>query len=388
MKLLKILISFFSLVMNQRGEVGGEPAVAEEAPTGQEEATNEFFDDKVYDDDGNELKTEEEKKEAKTEEKPKGEVKEGEDKDKVEEKPINPIGFENTFFDKNEKGETAFNAENALNFFSPKEKGQLDFSYLAPQFQAPTEKPAEEDKRTAAQKYWEGEQKYRTELSTNLNTGLDAYKKAREAGHGEAEAFAYGQQQSSEYMNKHIGEREIERNIKREEELEQRTANSEASNTVKNMARSNEMVLINHLGGQENYNAMFFGYKDDKGVAQPGLGTNVVYKLFELANPQARKIKDGQTYGVEVNKFWNNYIGDSDTGMNNLQFVWDIVRSQMQRKFMPDIIKQVRGVKEKEMNHKELNRGKGPVVAGGQPRIKEQGGSGLNRYFNGVKDTV
>ncbi len=292
-----------------------------------------------------------------------------------------PDGFEGRFFEKGEKGVT-FKGDDAMNFLFPDGETPTRFKYspinIVPEDPAAAA-ASKGDDVPAWKKQLEEEKTYRTNLRTSLLSPLEHYKQALKANYTPEQALTYAEQQTLSAFEEHITERQYELEAKRREELEKEGTSKGEIAELRSRAAANEALFYAEAGGKEAFDALMFGTVGKDGKPKPGVGSEDIWMLFKLSNPDVQTSKmTAKQLNEKMATWWTRYASNKE----NLAYAWKIVKGTLFEKMRPYIIDKTRATVQNQI---QSNREGNFRRAGLQPSARTPRGeqnSTLDAYFN------
>lgn len=253
-----------------------------------------------------------------------------------------PDGFEKMFYKEQDGGQHQFSAEAALDFLRPQKETNTAFRYEPTPLKdaPPPTEPA--DGKDEWEKAYEEKQSFVSGLKDNMFMWKKHYYEAVQSGYQPEQALQYAESKVSEMVDREV--MKYTHNFDKEQAKKQYDSqqSSLANLKYKQNARNNESMFINELGGEDNYTEFMFGKKaGDKFV--PGAGTEIIRKIYEIANPDFHSMNKAEA-DKHIAEWWNKTVGDERTGLNNLQFFYNLAKYAITNKYLPKFVETSRNM--------------------------------------------
>jgi len=379
--MIKFLKNLFAPLWNDRAWVDEPDAEAE--PAG-----DDYFSQftKLVDDSGKEIESGE-PDEKKTGE-PAGEKKGAEDptkkqgdaepEKKGEEKKPEPLkdvpeGFEGRFFQKGEKGDVTFKAEDALGFMLPDKDSEQAFRY------SPISVITEEQAKTrtgetpVAPKSTKDEllemNKHFQEVEEKMLSPISLIASAIDKGYSVEQALAYAQQETRKYLTTYQSEKKAEFEANYYDRLEKTGSSKESSSKVMQQAQINEAKMHQWFGGKEQFESVFFAHKGKDGKLQPGLATEDLWMAFRIANPG---VEEKKLTSAELQKEMSDWYPKFASRMENLLWLRKVAMATLFEKTKPHLFDAVR----KNAGRGAQTKGEGKQYGPGGVKTPAKGSKG------------
>jgi len=250
-----------------------------------------------------------------------------------------PDDFHGRFFEKDDKGVVAFKGEDAVKFLFPEGENATRFKYQ-PIHVEPDDpnKPVVLDRAAERKKVIDAEKEYRKNLTDNLSSPLRIIRDAMSQGRNPQESLALAEQQIREAIQEHLAERQLDVDDKRREQYETEGTTKAEMAELKARAATNEAMFYQEVGGKEAFDHLFFGRVKD-GKHQPGIGSEDVWMLFKMCNPDVQTSKlTGKQLNDKMGDWWTRTAANRES----LAFAYKIVKGTLTERLRPYLISKTR----------------------------------------------
>jgi hypothetical protein len=269
-----------------------------------------------------------------------------------------------------------------MKFLFPEGESPTRFKYqpipLVAEDPAALAKPA--DDTPAWKKQLEEEKTYRNNLKASLFTPLEHFENALKANYTPEQALAYAKQQSMAAFEEHITERQYEMEAKRREEIEKEGMTKGEMAALQSKASANEALFYNEVGGKEAFDQLLFGSVDKNGQPKPGVGSEDIWMMFKLANPDLNTQKlTGKQLNDKMASWWTRHAADKE----RLAFTMKVVKGTLFDKMRPYLIDKIRNTAQSQIaSNREGNRRQPSGLSPAPKTTRSEQDPTVNAFFN------
>jgi len=343
---LRVIYSFVYPLLNDRAELDGEPAAANDGGAGDDDyfTTHSTLVDELTGEPIEETESiEPTQKGDKTGTTEKPNTQKGDGKSENPFEGI-PEGLHERLFNKTEDGNMTFKAEEALNFMLPDKDSDQAFRYSPiPVISDEQAKTRQAGDQPQAPKSYKDEllemEKNIEEAEEKLNKPLAIVANAIDQGYTPEQALQLAKNEIAKIHREYSRDQRVDFQSKHHEGS--RTSQEEAAKRkeITQQATINEAQAHQWFGGKDVFESVFFAHKNQKGEMVPGLASQDLWALFQIANPG---IREKQLTGKELQNsmvdWWPKFASD----MNNLKFLRRIGMAALFEKTRPHLFDAVR----------------------------------------------
>ena len=304
---------------------------------------------------------------------------EGEQKDPEKESE----GFVSRFFDKSEKGELSFKAEEALDFMAPNKESEHAFRYspisVITDEEAKARKGNESPEVTKTTKDELLEMnKHFGEVEQKMFSPISIIASAIDKGYSVEQALQLAQSEVRKELAAYQTEKKAEFEANYYDRLEKNGMTKEQNAKMMQQVSINESKMHQFFGGKEAFESVFFAHKGKDGKLTPGLATEDLWMAFKIANPQINEKKLTQS---ELHKEMENWYPKFASNMENLLWLKKVAMATMFEKTKPHIINAIRkqGMKSAASKNEGKQNGPGGIKT---PAKGAKGDSEMEAFFN------
>ena len=257
--------------------------------------------------------------------------------------------FDSQFFVQEKNGNKTFDAAKALDFIQNRNGYQTSQSLnqiFQPQVaqtqaqqQAPIQQPV--DNRQPWERELEEEQKLRESFLNPKMSWPNHFQKALELGYQGDSAIAYANEQVKNDAEMEFRKASYERRYKAEQEAKQRADEERQAQEIAPKSRINLAKVASEFGGMEKVNALLFGVQQPDGKLANGYGIETINMLFDMAHEGKQLPKDVNELQKVYEKWWTKFTSNE----NNLRYVVDRAKDNLQRQLFPSIVDHINSVK-------------------------------------------
>ena len=299
------------------------------------------------------------------------------------EQPQDISGFEDQFFIADPKGNKQFDANKALEFLNAQTGFQSPQNLQQTVFNPAPAQPAQPQQPADTRQPWEIQLEEERKLRESVSKPLYSYKsflnEALEKGYQGDMAIAYADQLVEKQAEEQFRRTQYESQYKKQQEDAARQKEQQELATIEPRSRVNIAKVSAELGGPDKLNDLVFGKFSPEGkVLKQGYGLKTVEMLFQIEN-QGKQLptNDAKAMGDLYAKWWTKFSSNE----NNLRYVVDAAKIEIQRALFPQIVNHINSVKQTGVQTAQratqapssnINRSHGSS----EPSV-------LDRYFNG-----
>lgn len=285
-------------------------------------------------------------------------------KEEVKKPEFDADGAEALLWNTDDQGNTVFNLEKALELAKPDTKVFEGATNPQSQQQVQQQPQAAEDTRPAWQKRLDERAQQEKQYVDNLTMYERFLTEGASAGYNGQQLLQYAREKVQNVVRHEMERARYEEDERAREEMTEKIAKEREFAELKPRSQSILQALNREVGGK--LDQLLLGYQKD-GKYVEGVGTKDVNMLFELMNPEAKKIKDAGQLQQAYSDWWLKVSSDE----RSIRWLTNIARQRLLEKSIPHILKKQRLASEQQAR----NLGEGNSRPPGKTNIQQSTGN-------------